>query len=83
MDDHYDDPMTRQMTATHLKAHLLRVLDEVSAGGEVDVTRHGRTIARLVPAAGGHGVRGSMTGVAMSVADDDELFGTDSPWDTR
>ncbi len=70
------------MTATRLKAELLRVLDDVSAGMEVEVTRHGRTIARLVPAAGGSGLRGSLAGRAMSVADDDGLFMTDAAWET-
>ena len=31
------------------KTHLLRLLDEVEAGGEVVITRRGKPIARLVP----------------------------------
>ena len=31
------------------KTHLSALLNEVSAGGEVTITRHGKPIARLVP----------------------------------
>jgi prevent-host-death family protein len=32
------------------KTHLSRLLAEVEAGGDVTITRHGRPVARLVPA---------------------------------
>jgi prevent-host-death family protein len=32
------------------KTHLSRLIDQVNAGEEVVITRHGRPIARLVPA---------------------------------
>jgi len=35
-----------------LKTHLSAVLDEVAAGREVTVPRHGHAIARLAPVAG-------------------------------
>lgn len=35
-----------------LKTHLSEVLEEVAAGREVTVTRHGHPIARLAPVAG-------------------------------
>jgi prevent-host-death family protein len=47
------DPLTtpvRQMGVYDLKRHLSRVLDEVQRGGVIDITRHGRVIARLEPA---------------------------------
>lgn len=31
------------------KTHLSRLVDEVAAGGEVVIARHGRPVARLVP----------------------------------
>jgi prevent-host-death family protein len=34
------------------KTHLSRLLERVSAGEEFTITRHGKPIARLVPAAG-------------------------------
>jgi prevent-host-death family protein len=41
--------MTRIMTATEAKAKLLAVLDEVESGEEIEITRHGVTIARILP----------------------------------
>ena len=73
--------MARRMTATDVKAGILALLDEVAAGEEVEITKHGRTIARLVPAHGPHGLKGRFSGVAMSAADDDDLFTTGVPWD--
>ena len=32
------------------KTHLSRLIDQVNAGEEVGITRHGRPVARLVPA---------------------------------
>jgi prevent-host-death family protein len=67
--------MTRIMTATEVKAKILALLDEVAAGDEVEITKHGRTVARLVPATGPHALRGRFAGVARSVAEDEDLFG--------
>jgi antitoxin (DNA-binding transcriptional repressor) of toxin-antitoxin stability system len=38
-------------------------------------------VARLVPAAGAHSLKGSLAGVAMTAADDDDLFTTGATWD--
>ncbi|HVL53838.1 MAG TPA: type II toxin-antitoxin system prevent-host-death family antitoxin [Vitreimonas sp.] len=75
--------MTRKMTATEAKAKILSVLDDVAAGQEVEITKHGRTVARLVPARGPHALRGSLSGIAMTVGSDEELFGTGQAWDLR
>jgi prevent-host-death family protein len=72
--------MTLQMTATEVKAKILSLLDVVAAGDEIEITKHGRTIAKLVPANGPHQMKGKLTGVAMSVADDEGLFATEAPW---
>lgn len=72
--------MTRTMTATEIKATILAVLDQVAAGDEVAITKHGRVVARLVPANGPHALRGRLAGVARSTADDDELFSTGESW---
>ena len=37
------------MTATQAKAQILALLDDVAAGNEIEITKHGRTVARLVP----------------------------------
>jgi prevent-host-death family protein len=73
--------MTRQMTATELKAKILSVLDEVGHGETIEITKHGRTIARLVPAHGSQSLRRSMAGVAATVSRDEDLFSTDAPWE--
>ena len=39
----------RQVQASEAKARLLQLLDDVEAGETVVITRHGRTIAKLVP----------------------------------
>ena len=72
--------MTRKMTATEVKAKLLALLNEVEKGEEVEITRHGRTIARLGPARGPHGLKGRLAGVAMTAAEDDKLFSTGISW---
>jgi len=73
--------MVKQMTATAVKAKILALLDEVAKGDEIEITRHGRTVARLVPARGPHALKGLFADVTMSAADDDALFSTGVPWD--
>ena len=73
--------MTRRMTATEVKAKILALLDEVAAGEEVEITKHGRVVSRLVPAGGSHALKGRLSGVAMSAAPDAELFTTGATWD--
>lgn len=68
------------MTATEAKAKILALLDEVAAGDEVEITKHGRVVARLVPARGPHALEGALVGVAVSAADDEELFATGVSW---
>jgi prevent-host-death family protein len=73
--------MTTQMTATEVKAKILSLLDAVAAGEEIEITKHGRTVARLVPAKGPQALKGKLTGIAMSAAADEELFSTEAAWD--
>lgn len=79
--DHYNDRMVTRVTATEAKAKILALLDEVASGEEVEITKHGRLVARLVPANGPHSLKGRLAGVAMSVAPDEDLFATDSAWE--
>lgn len=72
--------MTRKVTATEAKAKILALLDEVAEGAEVEITKHGRTVARLVPAAGPHSLKGKFAGVAMTAVEDEELFTTGAAW---
>jgi prevent-host-death family protein len=79
--DQYTDHMTIRLTATEAKAKILSLLDEVAAGQEVEITKHGRTVARLVPASGPHALKGSLAGVAMTTASEEELYSTGVSWD--
>lgn len=73
--------MTIKMTATEAKAKILSLLDDVAAGQEVEITKHGRTVARLVPAAGPHALKGSLAGVAMTAGREEDLFATGASWE--
>lgn len=72
--------MDRIVTATQAKASILALLDEVALGEEVVITKHGRRIARLVPAVGPQALKGLFSGVAMTVASDEEMFTTGATW---
>ena len=74
--------MTRKMTATEVKAKILGLLDSVAAGEEIEITKHGRTLAKLVPAGGPTGLKGRFAGVAASVAEEDDLFTTGEEWES-
>lgn len=42
------------ISATRFRAHCLELIRQVECGGEVvEITRHGKTMARLTPPAGG------------------------------
>lgn len=75
--------MAIRMTATEVKAKILSILDDVEEGQEVEITRHGRPIARLVPAMGPHALRGKLADVAMTASDDEGLFSTDATWNLK
>jgi len=73
--------MTSRMTVTHAKAKLLSLIAQVEQGEEIELTRHGRVVARLVPAKGPRSIRGLLRGQAITVASDEELFSTGEEWD--
>jgi prevent-host-death family protein len=72
--------MVMRLTATETKAKILALLDQVAAGDEVEITKHGRTVARLVPASGPQALKGMFAGIAMTAAEDEELFTTGQDW---
>jgi prevent-host-death family protein len=72
--------MAKQVTATAAKATILRLLDDAAAGEEIEITRHGRPVARLVPPAGARSLKGSFEGVAKSAVDEEKLFSTGESW---
>jgi prevent-host-death family protein len=73
--------MITRTTASDVKTHFLALLDEVESGETVEITRHGRLIARLVPARGSTALKGNLVGVAMTAADDEDLFSTGTRWE--
>ncbi len=72
--------MAKKVTATEAKAKILGLLDDAAAGEEIEITKHGRSVARLVPAAGARSLKASFVGVAMTAADDEQLFSTEAVW---
>ena len=72
--------MAKQVTATTAKATILRLLDEAAAGEEIEITRHGRPVARLVPPAGTGSLEGYFEGSAMTAVDEEDLFSTGEIW---
>jgi prevent-host-death family protein len=73
--------MAIRVTATEAKAKILSLLDDVAAGEEIEITRRGRIVARIVPAVGPHALKGSLTGMAMTAATDQDLFSTGETWE--
>ena len=71
----------RTITATRFKAECLGLLDEVArTHSELVVTKHGRPVARVVPAEPAIDLRGSVT----FLVDDDELIEPiDVDWDAE
>ncbi len=75
--------MIRQLTATEAKAKLLALLDDVEAGDEVEITRHGVIVARLAPARGPHALKDRFAGTVTSDAEDQDLYSTGARWNLQ
>jgi len=75
--------MSKQVTATEAKAKILRLLDDAASGEEIEITRHGRPVARLVPPSGARSLKGSFEGLAMSAVEDEQLFSTGERWNAE
>jgi prevent-host-death family protein len=73
--------MPKSMTATAAKASFLRLLDEAASGEEIEITRHGRPVARLVPPTGAHALEGLYQGRAKTAVDEKTLLDTEEMWD--
>jgi prevent-host-death family protein len=73
--------MSKSMTATAAKASFLRLLDEAASGEEIEITRHGRPVARLVPPTGAHSLEGLYQGRARTAVDEKTLLDTEEMWD--
>ena len=68
----------RRITATQFKAQCLALLDEAAAGEEIVVTKHGRAVARVIPAEAPADLKGSVT---FHVDDDALVEPLDVEWD--
>lgn len=75
--------MTRQMTITEVKAKLLSLVDDIENGGEIEITRHGRPVARLVPTKNAHGLKGLFAGQVKINVPDEELYSTGVTWEAQ
>lgn len=73
--------MAKSMTATAAKAGFLRLLDEAAAGEEIEITRHGRPVARLVPPTGPRHLKGLFQGRARTAVSEEDLLNTEEMWD--
>jgi prevent-host-death family protein len=73
--------MAKTVTATAAKANFLRLLDEAVAGEEIEITRHGRPVARLVPPDGPRSMEGMFQGLARTAVDEEKLIDTEEMWD--
>ena len=71
------------MTVTELRKQLLDVVRRCEVGGEgVEVVRHGRLVARLVPATPEPtDLIGADVGSVILSDGDDDLFSTGAIWD--
>ncbi|HEU5251925.1 MAG TPA: type II toxin-antitoxin system prevent-host-death family antitoxin [Solirubrobacterales bacterium] len=73
--------MPKTVTATAAKANILRLLDEAAAGEEIEITRHGRPVARLVPPTGPRSIEGRFLGRSRTAVDEESLLSTEEMWD--
>jgi len=72
--------VTRTVTATEAKAKILALLDDVAKGEGVSITKRGKVVAGLVPAGGGHALKGTFAGIVTTTAPDDQLFSAGVVW---
>ncbi len=72
--------MSITLTATEAKAKILSLLDQVAKGEEVEITKRGRPVARLVPPRGAQDLKGKFAGVVTINVDEEELFSTGAKW---
>ena len=82
---HYNDHMTIKVSATEAKAKLLSLLDQVADGEDVEITRHGRPIARLTPARGPLALKGMFKGIVTTApgVTEEQLFSTGAKWNVE
>ena len=75
--------MAIEVTATEAKTKMLALLNDVERGEHINITRHGRLIARIVPARGARVSEGIMAGIAHTMAPEEALFSTGEAWEAE
>ncbi|MGH2781344.1 MAG: type II toxin-antitoxin system Phd/YefM family antitoxin [Thermoleophilaceae bacterium] len=69
----------KQVSASSFKAHCLRLLDEVAlTGEEIEVTKRGQPVARLVAVSEPPSLEGSVT---FRVSEEEFIAPIDVEWD--
>ena len=63
----------KHIGAYEAKTHLSDLLDRVERGEELVITRHGKPVARLIPALSGHDVAKAKTAVRELAAIREEI----------
>jgi prevent-host-death family protein len=72
------------VTATEAKAKLLGLLDQVEAGQDIEITRHGKPVARITRARKGPlSLKDRHKGLVWSDVPDEELFSTGERWNAQ
>jgi prevent-host-death family protein len=71
------------MTITEAKAKLPAVVDEVEQGEEIEITRHGRTVAKIIPVKPHHDLKGLFEGKVKINVPDEELYSTGVTWEAQ
>ena len=85
LNGHYNDHMTVKVTATEAKAKLLSLLDKVADGEDIEITRHGRLVARIVPARGAMALKDMFKGIVTTApgVTEEQLFSTGAKWNVE
>ena len=78
-DDPEDEHMSKRVTATEAKAKLLSLLDEVEKGEEIEITRRGAIIAKVIPTRGPQWLKDCFAGQVKILATDEELMSPVDP----
>ena len=69
------------LNATEFKARCLQIMDDVNRKKqEVVITKHGRSVAKLIPVVNDEEIFGCMEGTGTSTGD---IFGTNEHWDAE
>ena len=75
--------MAIRVTDKQARAQFSALLEAVSAGETIEITRDGRPVARIVHVTSPLALRGTLAGMAVTSGPDDGLFTTGDAWASR